>query len=848
MKIKFTVQFIFRELFTKKEYPLQILLAIAIGVGAVTGINSYKENLYTKIEKESLNIMGSDLVVQSNSPITKNKNKFIKENMPRGSSYSEMIKFSSMIYAKDTKENSLGTIKAIESNFPFYGEVITSPQNAYYDLQVGEILLEESLVKNLNVKIGEKIGVGETDFVFKGTIIKEPISSGSYYAMAPTCLIKKEDVAKTKLETRGSRIRYAILIKLPNNVNSLKLKNNIFKKFIEKDLIVYHHREAGSRSQKFITNTLDYMSFLGLTAMFIGAVSIILTCRKKVKEKINEIAVLKCLGARSWFYIVLFLLELTFISSIGTTIGIGFGYAIQYLMPNIKGLEFILEVEPNIGIKPLIGGIAIGLALPILVSFESIYKIGRVSPLLAIRSNFEVDIKPKLKPRLQSVLEILFILILFTSIAFFEIQDFQKTAILCLVLLSIPFLLFILYLIFRVLIKVFLKLFRLPKHFYFILRKIEQTGNGLSIVIPGVGTSLIILILALVMEASILNTGGGFEQIEERPNVFAMDIREEQIENFHEILSKYEVEKKMVAPVINARLSKINGKPIQKEDTETDALKRDWKSTAKTREYFLSYRKKLYDTEKILEGEFWSHKIESQISIEKEFSKALGVSVGDTLEFDVQGIPVSGTITNIRIVQWVDMKPNFVVIFSPGPLNQAPAYSISSFRLASAQDRYNLQKEIISIHPNITIIDMEKAIGRFTNILKKMTRIVQMMTLFILVSSLLLFVTTLNTLHKERVEEAVLLKVVGGTSRILRKIYSMEAVLITIFTFLFAIALSVITSSILLNYYLNLYVIFPWIKIGLVFGFVLLLVISTYLLHIQEVVKKSPSIVLDKSS
>ena len=60
----------------------------------------------------------------------------------------------------------------------------------------------------------------------------------------------------------------------------------------------------------------------------------------------------------------------------------------------------------------------------------------------------------------------------------------------------------------------------------------------------------------------------------------------------------------MTSPVIGARLSGINNKAIKKEETEKDAVKRDWRST-ENQEAFLSYRKIFMKTEKVVEGKFW---------------------------------------------------------------------------------------------------------------------------------------------------------------------------------------------------------------------------------------------------
>ncbi|HNB99764.1 MAG TPA: hypothetical protein PLS71_16085, partial [Leptospiraceae bacterium] len=81
MKLSFQSKFILREILQRPIYSIQFILAVAIGVGTVTGINSYKQNLYEAIGKESRTIMGGDLMIESPSPYSSEIKKFIKENL-----------------------------------------------------------------------------------------------------------------------------------------------------------------------------------------------------------------------------------------------------------------------------------------------------------------------------------------------------------------------------------------------------------------------------------------------------------------------------------------------------------------------------------------------------------------------------------------------------------------------------------------------------------------------------------------------------------------------------------------------------------------------------------------------
>lgn len=837
MKLSFQTKFILREIFQRPIYSIQFILAVAIGVGTVTGINSYKQNLYDAIGKESKTIMGGDLMVESASPFTDSLKKFVNDNLPKNSSLSYSVNFASMIYTSD-KETSLATVKVLDDKFPLYGEILTKPVGLFKSLKNNEVLLEETLSKNLKLEIGESVFIGKEKFKLKGFVLKEPSSVGTFTSMAPSAIITPIGFKKTGLESRGSRIRYNLLVALPNQIDSKNFKEENFKTFINKDLTLYHNTEIGSGSQRFINSTFDYMSLLGLSAFFLGSISILISTRTRLKEKTQEIAVLKCLGATSYWNISIFLREILFLSIIGTVIGVCIGYFIQFFIPDMTGSDFLKQIEPRINLKSLLWGLFIGILVPMIIGLESIIKITRLSPLYAIRSEMDEKIKIRFLPDKLLLVETFIIYLLFFLLASNEAGGFLKGFILSGVILLLPILLTIFYQLFRILSLQLLKLKLFGNTFRLVLRKINQTGSGLSLPIVGIGSALTILLLSLIIKNSLLSLSG-VNQLNRRPNVFAIDIRKEQLPELKTTQSKFPSKQIFIAPVIGARLSGINNKPIYKEDTEKDAVKRDWRSTARTREYFLSYRGEMYETEKVVEGKFWEKRDEPQISVEYEFAKNLGVKIGDTLQFNVQGIEVSGKITNTRSVNWADMKPNFVVLFSPNVLESAPAYYITAFLLESAEDRYNFQKELVLKAPNATVIDVEKAIQNFTTILEKVASVIGLMTTFIITSSILLLIASLYSSKRQRTEETSLLRVIGATSNFVRKMFVIEALLVSIYSFLCSLVLSLAANYILSTYFLNLRYTIPFTEIIVCFGVTIGMVLSIYLFNLSGLFKKS---------
>ncbi|TGL67771.1 ABC transporter permease [Leptospira levettii] len=818
-----------RELFSRFRYSILIVVSITLGVGSVIGIHSYKDNTANVIRKEAKSIMGADLALQSPQEITNSAKDLLKNRLPVGAKTSASIQFLSMISNESGSENSLSFIKGIETGYPFYGEMKTEPENAYRNLKPNQVLLDPTLVENLKLKLGDRVRLGDSLLVLAGVVLKEPGAVGSFVGSAPGSIIRKDTAIQTGLVQRGSRIRYTIYLQFPETTNTLDWKDKEFESFIKEDLTIYHNTEVNSGSQQFIKNTFDYMALLALAGFFLGAISVYTAVRTRLLEKRNEIAILMCLGAKPNVILLLVFSEILILSLLGTVFGLLLGTFIQSLLPDISG---ILSVGNNVilglSASSLLWSVVLGVILPLLISIPLVLETRSVKPLAALKE-VESQTSGNLSSSYWQFGSFVLIYLLFTSLAILETESIFKGILFTLVLLTLPLLVYGLYILFGTFLQKISKLGWLSKEWSLVTKKVTRKSGALRLSIIGLGSALFILTLSLILQESLLELSGARE-IERRPNMFLLDIRETQKDDLLQSITKFPVEKQYVAPVIGARLSKVNGEPVKKEDTIKNAMDRNWRATARTREYFLSYRDELYDTEEVTKGNWWQESARNEISVERDFSKYLEAGVGDELTFNVQGREVSGKITNLRSVNWADMKPNFVVLFSRGILEKAPRFYIVSLLIDKGSDRYQLQKVIVNQFPNITVIDTEKTIQAFIGILEKVTQMMALMTMFILAASFVLVFTTLYASQSERKREFALLRVIGANSRFMGKHFLREAMLVSVISFLLGLVYAVLSNEVLNRSVLELRSVYPYGQLSLVFLGICFVTVALYTL------------------
>ena len=86
--------------------------------------------------------------------------------------------------------------------------------------------------------------------------------------------------------------------------------------------------------------------------------------------------------------------------------------------------------------------------------------------------------------------------------------------------------------------------------------------------------------------------------------------------------------------------------------------------------------------------------------------------IGDSITWDIQGVPIESVVANLREVDWARFATNFFVVFPPGPLDEAPQSIVLIGYLKGEDARATLQRDLVGAFPNISVLPEKKSAGR----------------------------------------------------------------------------------------------------------------------------------------
>ena len=134
---------------------------ITLGVAALVATVSFGDNLLQGVDLHSKTLVGADLTVTARRPLTDEQTKKLDD---LGGEQERGMNFSAMVGHLKSDQTRLVQVRAVESAFPYYGEIETEPADApnRFRNEPG-ILVEQNLMMQFGAEVGDIIKVGEVE-------------------------------------------------------------------------------------------------------------------------------------------------------------------------------------------------------------------------------------------------------------------------------------------------------------------------------------------------------------------------------------------------------------------------------------------------------------------------------------------------------------------------------------------------------------------------------------------------------------------------------------------------------------------------------------------------------------
>ena len=206
LQFSWILQMAWRDSRRNRSRLLLFVSSIILGIAALVAIYSLGDNLRSEIDNQAATLIGADLEISNNKPMTPALLKMIDS---LGDRRSEERRFSSMIYFLKNDGTRLVEVRALGGDFPYYGNLETEPASAGKSFRnKQQALVDQTLMLQYNAKAGDSIKIGNTIFEISGTLLGAPGQTGISASVAPVVYIPIRYLPQTGLDQKGSRINY----------------------------------------------------------------------------------------------------------------------------------------------------------------------------------------------------------------------------------------------------------------------------------------------------------------------------------------------------------------------------------------------------------------------------------------------------------------------------------------------------------------------------------------------------------------------------------------------------------------------------------------------------------------
>ncbi len=773
----------------KNKRRLTIYISsIILGIASLVAIQSFRESVTAKIDSDAKTLLGADLVIESNQPLTKAQSQLI---VTLGGIPASEKSFASMMSESKTNTSRLVNVRALKGNFPFYGKIETDPQLPVSKLETSySAFVDETAMMQMKITIGDDIKIGNRFFKVIASIKKAPGQAGIASSIAPPVYISQTNLMNTGLEATGSRIRYSHYLFFENKTPSPATLNPIEDELYTSNIRIETVAQRKTQLGKAFDYLNSFLNLVGFIALLLGCIGVASSITLYIKEKQMQIATLRCLGTRSATVFVIFFLEMFIIGIIGATIGAIIGSGIQVILPYLLKDILVIEVDFIFSQKAFFTGILIGGLASILFTLESLLSIRDIPPLLAINTSAEITSSRRFK-----ILPRALIVVFLISFSYIQMNDWttallftSSTAIIFGVLALLAF-------GFRDTVKR-----SLPHSLPYVLKQglsnISRPNNQTTELTVSIGFGALLMTLLLLIQSNLISQLTLADK-GKQPNLILFDVQKDQQKNIEKILQDNDLPTIQKVPIVSMRIEKIKNKT--RLEIKKDSLI-DIPSRILNKEYRVTYRDTLSNSEEIIEGKYCTDATGLTvipISLDKILASQMGVTIGDSLIFDVQGIPLKTKVSSIRKVSWNKMQTNFTILFPKGVLESAPqtyAYvSRAENKVVSAKFQQSTIKEL----PNVSVIDLNTVLKTINSIVNKITLVIRFMALICIITGFIVLIGTISNSKFQRIKEVVLLRTIGATKKQIIQITLTEYFTLGILSALSGVILGIIGAYLL---------------------------------------------------
>ena len=741
-----------------------LLIAVTLAVAALTAVGFFSDRLQGGLQRDARQLLGGDAVVVSDNPP---EPVWAEQARMQGLQSVLTLSFPTMGRAPDALGGAtrLVSLKAVDAGYPLRGrlrlardasDTVGEPAEAIPG--PGEVWVDPALLEALALKLGDSLWLGDRAFRLARLIALEPDRGAGFINFAPRVLMNTADLASTGLVQPASRITYRLAVAGPDPA--------VRRFVVWADTQLKQPGVRGVRLESLdsgrpeMRSTLDraekFLNLVALLAALLSAVAVALAARGFAARHLDDCAMLRVLGLPQRRIAGAYTVEFVLVGLAASLAGVLIGFAVHHVF--VLLLSGLVETAlPAPSGWPVLLGLGIGMTLLVAFGLPPVLQLAQVPPLRVIRRDV-------------GALRSTSLAVLALGVAGFAALLLAVSSDLTLGLIAVGG--------FAVAVAVFALLAwgavrvlrRLvneataPRWMVLATRQISARPAYAVVQVSSLAVGLLALVLLVLLRTDLIASWRAATPAD-APNRFVINVMPDQDQAFRAALRQAGVIGLDWYPMFRGRLVAINGKAVSPTDYTDDRAQR-----LVDREFNLSHAAAQPEHNEIVSGR-WTAGEPGTVSVEEGLAKTLNLKLGDSLHFDIAGMPAEARITSLRKVDWASLRVNFFVMFPLAEMPELPITYIAAYR---APDTPGFDNALVRQFPNITNVDMSSTITQVQRVLDQVIRAVEFLFGFTLVAGLIVLFAAVSATREERAREFAIMRAVGASSRLLGQVQRAE--------------------------------------------------------------------------
>lgn len=788
-----------REIRSSWKRLLFFFLCIALGVGSVVALRSLIQNVTRAVGTDARALMTADVEISSTNdfaPAELEKIDVVLANFDIVEARNEAVTTATMARPVDVANESIRMVelKGIEPPFPLVGNFVMADGKPF-DLALLEnngAVVAKILLEDLNVKVGDLIKIGESEFKIRDVFDEEP-GGVSGFRLGARVFVQKTAFELAGINRNTSRVRHRILYRTSDNPT--ELVKHLREALKGTTLTIQSYRETQERLGEQFERTENYLALTGLLILVLGGIGVWNVSRAFVEQKRKSVAVLKCLGASGNRVILVYLSQILALGFVGSLFGVLLAQLALWFVRWRFAEELPERMTYAVSVSTVVQGVVLGVLISLLFSALPLLQIRTIKPRLLLRDENNASLRTLDRSKwLIGAVSLLGLLGLAVwqagsiKIGGYFLGGIGVTSAVLLVTAV-----------------VLMRLLRRLKPFgSFALRQginsLYRPGNQTRVILLAVGLGAFVVLTVQSVQSNMIREFD-FSRNQRLPSLFFVDVQKSQSHELSDLIVEKTGETPELTPTVRARVAFVNGEPLG--GNITNEMRQQQGQIG--REFAVTYRANLDENETIVTGRWWNESSDiPEVSVEEGVAERAKIKAGDSMTFEVSGRKITTRVGSIRKIDSRNTRTVFVFVFKPGVLDAAPqTFAVTMLSKIGATERQRLQRDTVSRFPNVQVFDVADILTAVQRLINNFVIAVSFVGSFVILSGILIFIGSIALTKSQRIYENAVMKTLGARRKTLAAIllseYGMLGTLSGIIGAIFAIGLSFAVCTYLLD-------------------------------------------------